>query len=1186
MKVLRAMGSGIGITAMVALAASACLWFLGGYVGIGDAHPFDGVTGRLVGLAVLWILALLVILLILTTKRRRDTDLAEDMAQAEVPEPAGAPDDAVVAAELGEMRGKLKSAMLALRRSKAGRRHLYEMPWYIIIGPPGAGKTTAIVNSGLRFPLEDDGGRAAVGGVGGTRNCDWWFTDDAVLVDTAGRYTTQESDAEADSAAWQGFLRLLKKHRPRQPINGAIVAISLSDLTQQDEISQAAHAAAIRRRLTELRDTLGVRFPVYILFTKADLIAGFAEFFEPLGKDAREQVWGFTLPLPKSRGAAGAAAFDAEFQALLDRLNAQSLERMQAEADPARRALIASFPSQVASVRATADAFLAEVFHEGKLDRSQMLRGAYFTSGTQEGTPIDRLMTGMARTFGIGRQAIGTGRGTGRSFFLTRLFQDVMFPEAGLVSADDRVEKRYVWTRRGAFAAAVLVTVGLGALWTRSYLGNVERAGNYEAGIAAYTAAASEIPGNPIADTDIAGTVPALNALHDLAAEAAAPRPARLGWGLWQGDVIANQARLTYRDALNRHLLPRMLLRLEDQMQANINNTDLLYELLKVYLTLGLAGPMNADLVSEFMEVDWSVSFPGPSRQDLRADLLTHLEALLAQPMVDVGLNADLVGQVQEVLTRMPLAQRVYNGILASPEALDLPEWRPTDVGGPQIARALARSSGRPLSEGVPGILTRDGFNDVFLPEALDVAERLKDEAWVLGPDAAAQQTDAALIALSRDVLDLYYTDVIAAWDGVLADLDIIPVTDLPSAVEVLNVLSGPSSPIVNVLNAVADETRLATPREAEVTDAEAGAEAGAGVLAAQALRRNLSPQRRLFLRAVTGAEGSAPAKEPGAFVEDRFAWLHALVDRPEGQPSRLDAMMELLTEVNKEVERLGFSGGVGATTADSEALARFQLEAARLEGPIKRWANQIASGSSGVAADGTRAGIAARWQADVLPFCRQATAGYPFNRQAQNDVTVQDFARLFGPGGLIDTFYDQNLAQIVDTTQRPWAWKTVNGTDLGIGQPVLDQIESALLIRDAFFPAGAPSIDFQITPEALDPAAQAINLNVHGTEVTYRHTDGQPTPQAVNWPGTVGLARATFLPGKPGSEDALSRDGPWGWFRLLDAVEVRDTNASDRKRMIFRVGGRVAIFALQSGSILNPFTLPAMQTFACPETF
>src|SRR5690606_27516542 len=189
---------------------------------------------------------------------------------------------------------------------------------------------------------------------------------------------------------WLGFLGILKKHRKRQPINGAIVAISLSDLSMQDEQTQEAHANAIRRRLHELRERLGVRFPVYVLFTKADLLAGFSQMFENLGKEDRSQVWGFTLPLVSGKGEASPMAkFGEEYQALISQLHSQSLERMQAETDPARRALIAGFPSQVASVRPVAETFLKTLFQDNRFEHRQMLRGGSFTSGTPAGTPID-----------------------------------------------------------------------------------------------------------------------------------------------------------------------------------------------------------------------------------------------------------------------------------------------------------------------------------------------------------------------------------------------------------------------------------------------------------------------------------------------------------------------------------------------------------------------------------------------------------------------------------------------------------------------------------------------------------------------------------------------------------------------------------------------------------------------------
>ena len=178
------------------------------------------------------------------------------------------------------LKEKMEDALATLKRTgKSSARALYDLPWYLIIGPPGAGKTTALVNSGLKFPLAGDNAAKAVQGVGGTRYCDWWFTDEAVLIDTAGRYTTQDSDAKVDRRSWLAFLDMLGRNRPRQPINGVIVAISIADVLNLPPAEVAAHADAIRKRLDELHEELKIDFPVYAVFTKMDLVVGLHPIF-------------------------------------------------------------------------------------------------------------------------------------------------------------------------------------------------------------------------------------------------------------------------------------------------------------------------------------------------------------------------------------------------------------------------------------------------------------------------------------------------------------------------------------------------------------------------------------------------------------------------------------------------------------------------------------------------------------------------------------------------------------------------------------------------------------------------------------------------------------------------------------------------------------------------------------------
>ncbi|MEJ2694824.1 MAG: type VI secretion protein IcmF/TssM N-terminal domain-containing protein [Candidatus Thiodiazotropha sp.] len=208
------------------LAISLIIWLVGPLLAIAGFEPLGPPLNRIVFISLLFILWVGKELLKARGARQRDQQMLQGVLGAE-----GAPADPAQqesAEELQVLQRRLQEAITILKGSKLGgrfnRQYLYQLPWYMFIGPPGSGKTTALLNSGLHFPLADKLGNDAVQGVGGTRNCDWWFTDDAVLLDTAGRYTTQDSYEAVDRAAWTGFLELLRRYRRRRPINGALVA--------------------------------------------------------------------------------------------------------------------------------------------------------------------------------------------------------------------------------------------------------------------------------------------------------------------------------------------------------------------------------------------------------------------------------------------------------------------------------------------------------------------------------------------------------------------------------------------------------------------------------------------------------------------------------------------------------------------------------------------------------------------------------------------------------------------------------------------------------------------------------------------------------------------------------------------------------------------------------------------------
>ncbi|MGD8910986.1 MAG: type VI secretion system membrane subunit TssM, partial [Chromatiales bacterium] len=569
------------------LAISLIIWLLGPLIAIAGFEPLTSPLNRLLAIACLILVWLAKQLLHAYGKRKRNRQMLEGVLEGE--EAPADPARQESAQELEILRRRLQDAIGILKESKLGGRfnkhYLYQLPWYIFIGPPGSGKTTALLNSGLHFPLADELGSDALQGVGGTRNCDWWFTDDAVLLDTAGRYTTQDSYEAVDRAAWNGFLELLKRHRRRRPINGALVAISIADLLQQSELERMAHAKAIRMRVKELIDSFGIRFPIYVLFTKSDLLAGFNEYFESMSREERSQVWGMTFPFTEHSDLdSGISGFREEFRELERRIDARLLDRLEHERDPKRRILIYAFPQQFSSIREAAEGFLQEAFNANRYQETPMVRGVYFTSGTQEGTPIDRLLGAMAQEFGLNRQIAPAFSGSGRSYFIKRLFKDLIFPEAHLAGVNLRVERQRAWLQRLAYTAAVACTLLAAGAWFTSYSRNQ----GYVQQVAFQAQAAQQkVDAVAVDDLSLTGLLPALDSLRQIPAgyaDQGKAIPWLMGLGLYQGEKLGSEAIGAYHNALKNLMLPRLILILEEQLRQQGNNPDYLYEALKVYL--------------------------------------------------------------------------------------------------------------------------------------------------------------------------------------------------------------------------------------------------------------------------------------------------------------------------------------------------------------------------------------------------------------------------------------------------------------------------------------------------------------------------------------------------------------------------------------------------------------------------
>ncbi|MDH5540778.1 MAG: type VI secretion system membrane subunit TssM, partial [Rhizobacter sp.] len=783
------------------IALALLIWFVGPLLALAQWRPLESEAARLGTIAL--IVALVVLRKLWQAWRARSTN-AKVVDQLLVQTPAGAAGSAGDAEVklLGERFAQAlqtlknvrfdqgKQGMAAAWNSasaRLGKRYLYELPWYTIIGAPGSGKTTALINSGLKFPLAATMGEHAVKGVGGTRNCDWWFTDQAVLIDTAGRYTTQDSDQGSDSQAWQGFLGLLKRSRPRQPLNGALVTVSVPDLLTQPAAERAQHAAAVRKRVQELHQHLGLRLPIYLLVTKCDLLAGFMDYLGEVDKEVRAAPWGFTFPM-NAQQQVDLSAVTTEFDALEKRLTAGLIDRLQLERDPQRRARIYAFPQQFEALRTVLKEFVEQVFSPSQFEARPLLRGVYFISGTQEGTPIDRMLGRIARSYRLERTVLPPLQSSGKSFFLSRLLQEVVFAESGLAGTDLKWERRRNTLAGVGYAVIGLASAAALAAWGLSTVNNRAYVAKVGASVDSVRTLVQSTPNR--VSPDLVVLLPALEATRDLAkASIGESVPVSYGFGLYQGRKLDAASKQAYRRMLTDAVLPRIALRVEDHLKGGLDNPELQYEALKAYVMLYDASHYDAGALKDYVLADWDANLARSISTEQRAALESHLDALLAEGLAVSPLAEDkaLVAQTRARLAATPLTERIYRRLKRQGVGSGIAEFSVAKAGGPTAALVFRRASGAPLTKGVPGLFTYDGYHKGLQKEVERVSAQLaEEEVWVLGVSDDTRQNrlrdPTVKLQIAEEVRRLYLTEYAQIWEQFIADIKMVQTGNLTQA--------------------------------------------------------------------------------------------------------------------------------------------------------------------------------------------------------------------------------------------------------------------------------------------------------------------------------------------------------------------------------------------------------------------
>ncbi len=1171
------------ITLIGIIVISLLIWFVGPQIKFGadNKAPLEGQVTRLIIIMVILLLWGLNNLRVQLQIRKNNESLVQDL---QVNQSGGLVQEQT-SEEVHQITERFFQALAVLKKYKfkgfGFNRGLYELPWYIIIGPPGSGKTTALTNSTLDFPLAEQFGKGSLRGVGGTRNCDWWFTNDAVLIDTAGRYTTQDSHKIVDSSAWEGFLDLLRKHRRRRPINGVIVAISVQDLLTQTEEERSLHARTIRTRIDELMDKLEIRFPIYMVFTKSDLVAGFTDFFDDLSKDEREQIWGISLPnAPQPLQSPDFDFLEQQYHHLIKRLHERVLWRLHEERDIKRRAAIQGFPLQMENLGKTIQGFVQQTFIKNRYRYQPYLRGVYFTSGTQDGTPVDRLMSAVAANFGFDRQSVQTGLSQGKSYFLGQLFKNVIFPESELVGSNRRYELFIRWSQRAAYVGLASLVVIMFVVWAGSLSRHEQYTDEIKSYVADFNAEKKRLGGGV---QDIRAILPALNSLAK-AGEVydREDHPWLSSLGMYDGSVDAAADNL-YQQQLKAVFLPKLIKYIEGQLRQADQGYEL-YNLFRVYLMFNKIEHRDAQLIADWFDTAWGRDMPGAA--DARAQLMAHLQALLAQKPEPVALNQDLIRSVRADLIRVPISLRIYSRIRADAK-LSLKVNLLDELGGSvKSAFVVNEEVARKLT--IPLLFTKDGYESVDLSPDSELIANVTKEQWVLTDDNSDMgETQYDSKEISEKVKEYYYADYRAHWQGVYEALNIKPFSSVREANETLSLLTDPiNSPLLAILRLGTANTQLTN----------------------QILTNTVEDNKVAKDKTATSQLKSYLASQVEFTpVDNYFRDLHVLLRESTGRPAAIGTTLQALKQLQEfvneiaiapepdkksfEVARSRYAGGGG------NAITSLSNHAKNLPEPLNRWLNTISNELWRSVLGAGHGFLASEWRSQVYePYLRRLKGRYPFDPAAQDEVAINDFTEFFKPNGVIDKFSLEYVQPFIDT--RSWSSRGVDNQSIGLSANVIQQLKRAQEIKTVFFSENPamPMVTFQLRPYDMKKSDVRFMMEMGEKRISYSH--GPKFWDSLGWSASESSTRIRLLFEDINDQQySTNYEGPWAWFRLVDRskltptssanvylVTLSHTDAGRSDKGAVEKGQHSIAYEIKAKSVVNPFNKDLLGSFRIPE--
>ncbi|MBI4854914.1 MAG: type VI secretion system membrane subunit TssM [Acidobacteria bacterium] len=980
--------------------------------------------------------------------------------------------------------------------SKSTKKVVYQLPWFLLLGAKSSGKTSLILNSGLDIQALPSQQSLSQNLFRPTNSCEWYVSNSAVFIDTAGRYLNEGTDHEE----WLSLLNTIKRYRPERPIDGLILTVETTNITKASENEIEQQAKQLRARIDELKAQFNSPYPIYLVFTHADVINGFEVFFSNFDKKTRNQIWGTTIPLEQREQAY--SLFDEEFSYLCEALMSNRLVHLASSNLSKEQLEIFDFPFCFASIKNKLSLFVSTLFRPSPFTDNPWLRGFYFiASSVIKKRPSENLLI--------------TAQEYREKYFIDDLIQEQLLNDTNLSASMIKKTDTPKLKRRVLIATVSFISLFLIIGFTVSLIRNRSLINeSLEKGLRV-----DEISrlrsSNISSNQDTASLRVELEAVEQLRQQLVVlenykkSRPLSYSYGLYSGNDINPNLRAIYFDLLNQHFFQQTAENLENDLRKFADSKNKFseeelgyyYDLLKTYLMLSEPNKTEPTFLANRLNEYWKKSYP----PELELLAQQQLDFYAKQAIYDDAphLKADdkIVSASRQHLVSYPAVNRFFKRVTSE---IDL-KVKPVTVESITQGRNKGGLIGK---YSVPGSFTIEGYEG-YMNKALVLAEaEMNKEDWVMGASTVTTKD------LSSDVGKLegiYFHEYSKQWQNFLKGLSIPAFKTKEDAIEALKILSANDSPLDLTLTEVARQTNF--------TGAKAKLSWWKKIFASKSITPNpqiLELEKEfLALRQFLEQEG-----ENSPVLQYRSSLRIVLDNLETSTADQLSQTTKMLLTgkddiglqkaeltINKLLESFTSSATRDAASACKQPLGNLRA---------------MLYGSSYVQ-------IEQSWQEQIYPKARNIEQGFPFTETGSASIT--DLTRYLNPvNGVLAQFFNDRLAPSFEEVGGKLQLKESGA--FKFSQEFISYLNTSKQLREALFAQGGQQMEVSYELLLQPTANTDVVIEIDGTRVETRGTTVQSAK--FTWPAKSGAsgAKITVIQGNKIAEKAFP--GEWGLFKMV----------------------------------------------------